>query len=110
MSGFNQAQKSRALEFARTLARRDYAHAYSMLSTTAQSGTTLESMREQFETMIPLDWGDVSPIELEENAAWDEMFLYVVLGGPVYSEAIIVNSFAPENGQPMIASFQFGRP
>jgi hypothetical protein len=107
---FDQTQKSKALEFARLLGARDYAQAYSMLSVSARSATTVDALREQFEAIIPLDWGDVSPIELQENPAWDEMFLYVVLGGSVYSEAIIISAFASENGQPRIDAFQFGRP
>jgi hypothetical protein len=107
---FDQQQKILALEFARSLAKRDYRQAYNMLSLNAQSQLTEDALREQFESMIPPDWGDVDPIELEENPAWDEMLLYVVLGGDEYSEAIIVNSFASENELPKIDSFQFGRP
>jgi len=107
---FDQQQKILALEFARSLAKRDYRQAYNMLSLNAQSQLTEDALREQFESMIPPDWGDVDPIELEENPAWDEMLLYVVLGGDVYSEAIIVNAFASENELPKIDSFQFGRP
>ena len=107
---FDKQQKILALEFARSLAKRDYRQAYNMLSLNAQSQLTEDALREQFESMIPPDWGDVDPIELEENPAWDEMLLYVVLGGDVYSEAIIVNSFASENELPKIDSFQFGRP
>ena len=107
---FDQNQKTLALEFARTLAKRDYGQAYHMLSLNAQSQLTEDGLREQFESMIPPDWGDVDPIELAENSAWDEMFLYVVLGGDGYSEAIIVNSFASDDEIPKIDSFQFGRP
>jgi len=107
---FDQKQKTLALEFARSLSKRDYGQAYNMLSLNAQSQLTEDALREQFESMIPLDWGDVDPIELEENPAWDEVFLYVVLGGEVYSEAIIVNSFTSDNEILKIDSFQFGRP
>ena len=107
---FDQAQKSLALEFARSLARRDYAQAYGMLSLDAQSRVTLDVMREQFEAMIPLDWGDVSPVQLEENPAWDDMFVYIVLGGAVYSEAIIISSFASEAGKQKVENYEFGRP
>ena len=107
---FDQTQKTLALEFARSLATRDYAQAYSMLSLNAQSQMTLDVMREQFEAMIPPDWGDVNPIELEENPAWDEIFIYVVLGGPVYSEAITISSFASDEGIAKVETFEFGRP
>ena len=107
---FDQAEKSLALEFAHSLAQRDYAQAYSMLSENAQSQMTEDIMHEQFEAMIPLDWGDVNPIQLEENPAWDKMFVYVVIGGPVYSEAIIISSFTSEAGKPKVETFEFGRP
>jgi hypothetical protein len=107
---FDETQKTVALEFARSLAARDYAQAYSMLSLNAQSRMSLDAMREQFEAMIPLDWGDVDPVELEENPAWDGLFIYVVLGGPVYSEAIIISSFASEVGKARVETFEFGRP
>ena len=107
---FDQNQKNLALEFARSLAKRDYDRAYNMLSLSAQSQWTEDALREQFESIIPQDWGDVDPIQLEENPAWDEMFVYVVLGGDTYSEAIIVNSFAFESDLPKIDNFQFGRP
>ncbi len=107
---FDQSQKELALTFARTLAARDYEQAYSMLSAAAKSRITLDRLREEFESMIPVDWGDVDPIALVENPAWDAMFLYVVLGGEVYSEAVIVESFTSEHGRLTIESFQLGRP
>ena len=107
---FDQKQKSLALEFARSLSKRDYKQAYNMLSLNAQSQLTEDGLREQFESMIPLDWGDVNPIELEENPAWNEMFLYVVLGGDVYSEAITISSFASDEEKMKIETFEFGRP
>lgn len=107
---FDQAQKTLALQFVRSLAARDYSQAHSMLSLDTQSQIPLDIMREQYEAMIPLDWGEVNPIELQENPAWDELFLYVVLGGPVYSEAIIISSFASEEGKAKVETFEFGRP
>jgi hypothetical protein len=107
---FDQEQKLLALEFARSLAKRDYSQAYNMLSLNAQSQLTEQALQEQFESMIPPDWGDVDPIALEENPGWDELFLYVVLGGDAYSEAVIVNSFSSDNEIAKIDSFQFGRP
>jgi len=106
---FDTTQKSRGLEFARSLATRDYAQAYSMLSSNSQSRISLDNLRDQFEAMIPLDWGEVDPIELQESPAWDEIFLYVVLGGSMYSEAIIITSFANESGEEKLEAFEFGR-
>ena len=107
---FDQTKKTLALQFAGSLAARDYANAYRMLSRNAQSRMTLNEMREQYEALIPSDWGDVNPIKLEENPAWDDMFLYVVLGGPEYSEAIIISTFSTEEGKVKLETFEFGRP
>ena len=68
----------------------------------------ITALREQFERMIPLDWGPVDPIELEDRDEWP--FVYVVLGGDVYSEAIIIESFTLEDGQARIDAVEFGRP
>ena len=107
---FDQAQKALALMFGRTLAAKDYARAHGMLSPAAQSRTTGEALRTDFEAMIPPEFGAVDPIELLENPAWDDIFVYVVLGGQVYSEAVIVEAFTSEGGTPKIDRFQFGRP
>jgi hypothetical protein len=107
---FKQEQKALALEFARSLSMRSYEKAYGMLSANLQSLMSLNDVREQFESMIPLDWGEVDPLELNENPAWDEKFLYVVLGGDVYSEAIVINSFITDGTVVKINSFDFGRP
>jgi hypothetical protein len=68
----------------------------------------MATLREQFEHMIPLDGGPVNPIELEKRDEWP--FVYVVLGGDVYSEAIIIESFTLEDGQARIDAVEFGRP
>jgi len=71
-------------------------------------------MKEDFENMIPLDWGEVDPIEIQpmESASDQDVppFIYVVLGGDCYSEAIIIDSVIEENGKLSIAAFEFGRP
>ena len=107
---FDREQKTLALHFARSLAERNYEYAYSLLSSNTQSNLSLDAMRDQFESIIPLDWGEVGPIELEENHAWEEMFVYVVLGGDTYSEAIIIDSFETNGAILKVNSFQFGRP
>ena len=50
----------------------------------------------------------VEPLELEESQDWD--FVYVVLGGDTYSEAIFIPVFTIEAGQIKIAEFELGRP
>jgi cell filamentation protein len=44
----------------------------------------------------------------DENDGWP--FIYIVLGGDIYSEAIIVYSFVVEDGLHKIDRFEFGRP
>ena len=107
---FDDTQESVALAFARSLAARDYARAYAMLSSGAQSTLTLQALQEQFEMMIPPDFGDVAPIEIVKDPTWDHIFIYVALGGPVYSEAVIVSAFADEQGHQKIDAFELGRP
>ena len=107
---FDDAQKTLAVTFARALAARTYAQAYDMLSAAAQSRISVEALRETFESMIPPDWGDVTPIELQESPYTAGRLLYVVLGGRVYSEAVIVHSFTTEDGVPKIERFELGRP
>ena len=107
---FDQAQKRLAVAFARALAGRDYEQAYGMLSAGAQSRTAREALRADFEAMIPPEFGEVNPIELLELPEAAELFVYVVLGGPVYSEAVMVEGFTAEDGTPKIYRFQFGRP
>ena len=107
---FTPDQKALALDFARALAARDYARAHAMLGTAARARLPESAMREQFEAMIPLDWGEVAPIELLSDPMVESVLVYVVLGGPVYSEAIVISSFVEEHGEPKIDECAFGRP
>ena len=107
-SMFDQNQKTTAVVFAQKLADRDYQAALELCSDELKSGMSENSLSEEFEAIVPLDWGEVDPIGLEENDAFP--FVYITLGGDVYSEAIIVHSFATEKGQTRIASFELGRP
>lgn len=105
---FDKDQKATALLFARRLADRDYEAALALCSDEISSRMSTETIRAAFEDIVPLDWGEIAPIDLEENAAFP--FVYVVLGGEVYSEAIIIDSFVIENGQAKVANFELGRP
>ena len=105
---FDQNQKKTAVLFAQKLADRDYQAALELCSEELTSGMNARSLGEEFETIVPLDWGKIDPIGLEENDAFP--FVYVTLGGEVFSEAIIFHSFATEKGQIRIASFELGRP
>ena len=105
---FDQNQKTTAVVFAQKLADRDYQAALELCSEELKPSMNENSLGEEFEAIVPLDWGEVDSIRLEENDAFP--FVYITLGGDVFSEAIIVHSFATENGQTKIARFELGRP
>ena len=105
---FDQNQKSTAILFAQKLVARDYDAALELCSEELKASLNERSLGEEYEAIIPLDWGKVDSIRLEENGPLP--FVYITLGGDVFSEAIIVHAFATENGQPKIASFELGRP
>jgi len=105
-----------ALQFAKLLAQRDYAAAYTMTSRDYRQRMTVEQLHKAFEKIVPTDWGPIEPIEVGETmTSWpgrqapDLGWAYVSLGGDVYSEAIIVIVTA-ENGESKIREVEFGRP
>ena len=105
---FDRNQKATALSFAHKLAARDDKAALELCSEEINLGLYEKSLREEFETIVPLDLAKVDSIEFEGNGAFP--FVYITLAGNVYSEAIIVHAFCAENGQTKIASFELGRP
>jgi hypothetical protein len=40
--------------------------------------------------VIDDDWGPIDPLEVDDSEDWP--FIYVVLGGDVYSEAILITA------------------
>lgn len=105
-----------ALTFTKALASRDYGSAYALTSREYQQRSGLEAMRAGFEAIVPLDWGPVDPIEVGETMEdWpgkrpqDLGWVYVSIGGDVYSEAVIV-VVAREDGALRIREVEFGRP
>lgn len=105
-----------ALEFARSLAAREYPKAYAMMSQGYRQTNTVEELRVGFEVIVPRDWGAIGPIEVGETmASWpgkqpsDLGWAYVSIGGDVYSEAVIV-VVTSENGEARIREVEFGRP
>ena len=116
MSETNHDCTAVALSFAQHLANRSYESAYALTTQQYQADVALEQMQEEFEEIIPEDWGEVAPIEVGETMqSWpqqqasDLMWLYVSLGGDVYSEAVTV-VVALEDDQPRIRTVEFGRP
>ena len=108
MMGFDQHQKTTSLLFARALADRDYAAPHTICSSEYRSRFDADFLAREIEEFVPHDLGEIDPIELVEYGGFP--FIYIHLGGDVYSEAIVINSFVNENGQLKIASFEFGRP
>ena len=104
-----EAHQSLALEFARALSERRYAAAHAMCTPDLRSKVSVEKMRSDFEAMIPLDWGPVAPIELVNIGEVSLPYLYVSLGGEVYSEAITIY-LADVDGSLQVDSFELGRP
>ena len=105
-----------ALEFARSLAARDYESAHAMTSRSFQAVTSPGQLKNAFESIVPLDWGPVEPVELGETmTSWpgkqatDLGWVYVSIGGDVYSEAVSVIVMS-ENGSARIREVEFGRP
>jgi hypothetical protein len=77
---------------------------------------SLEQVQSAFETIIPTDWGTVEPIEVAQTLRdWpskedsDLGWVYVSLGGDVYSEAVVV-VVTLEDGEPRVRDVEFGRP
>jgi hypothetical protein len=85
-----------------------YNIAYSMCSKFLQSITSIDTMKKDFEQIIPTDWGKVDPIEIIDHDQFP--FIYIALGGEVYSEAIIISSFILEDNEIKIHGYEFGRP
>ena len=107
-SMFDENQKRTAILFAQKLVARDYRAALELCSEAIRLDLDERSLGEEFEAIVPLDFGEVDAIGLEESGAFP--FVYIVLSGDVFSEAIIVHSFGTENGQTRIARFELGRP
>ena len=105
-----------ALDFAKALSNREYARAFAMTSAGYQGGTTLDEMRGAFEAIVPADWGPVGTVEVGHTMedwpgkqAADAGWVYVGIGGDVYSEAIVVVVSA-EDGSLKVRDVEFGRP
>ena len=105
-----------ALKFVEMLAARDYTTAYAMTSNEYQKQTSIEQMKSEFETIVPVDWGTIGPIEAmpilkewPDKQSSDLGIVYVSIGGDYYSEAVIV-TVSLENGGLRISNVEFGRP
>ena len=105
-----------ALEFAKSLAERQYTKAYEMTTKEYRMRTSVEQLQTTFESIVPADWGPMGPIEVGQTMTpWpgkqpaDLGWAYVSIGGDVYSEAVTV-VVASEQGEAKIREVEFGRP
>lgn len=105
-----------AFEFTVALTKRDYTKAYSMTSKEFKNHTTIEVMKNTFERIVPLDWGTMGPIELGETMTdWPDKrptdlgWVYVSIGGDMYSEAIIAIVSVEDNSL-KVREVEYGRP
>ena len=105
-----------SLTFAKALSDRDYATAYSMTSEEFKSQYSMARLQEDFEAVVPTDWGTVGPIGVGEvMQEWparrtsDVAWVYVYIGGDVYSEAVSV-VLTTESGALKIREVEYGRP
>ena len=111
-----QDAKDMALKYSKLMSSRKYNDAYEMTSKSFKEAFSVKEMQSSFEYMIPNDWGEVIPIEVGETMTnWpakklsDIAWVYVILGGDVYSEALtlIVTS---EDNILKIRDVEYGRP
>ena len=116
MSGSTLDYKEVALAFTKALADRDYGAAYALTSTEYQKSTSLEDMQAALETIVPIDWTHVGPVEVGETMEnWpgkqpsDVGWAYVSVGGDEYSEAIAL-VVALEGDVLSVRTVEFGRP
>ena len=108
--------KEVALKFTKTLTDRDYSTAYAMTSSEYRNRANLDQMKAEFEAIVPPDWGTMGPIEIGETQKdWPDKqpsdlgWVYVSIGGDVYSEAVTV-VITLEKGDPKVREVEFGRP
>jgi hypothetical protein len=113
-SGFDYREV--AVQFTKALTERDYDRAYAMASQDYQRRISVERLRTAFEAIVPTDWGAIGPVTVVQTMTqWpakqpsDLGWVYVSIGGDVYSEAVIA-IITLENGRPKVREVEFGRP
>ena len=104
------------LAFAKALADRDYHAAYALTSRNYRDKMSLKDLQAAFESIVPVDWGTVGPVEVGQTMEdWpgrepsDVGWAYVSVGGDLYSEAITV-VVTLEEGEMRVRAVEFGRP
>jgi len=112
----DSAIRDLALRFTQELVDREYDKAYSRTTAILRQHSSFESFVSHFETIVPKDWGPASPLEIAETRFdWPEknpqdiMWVYVSIGGDVYSEAITL-IVTKEVSAFKISHIEYGRP
>ena len=105
-----------ALAFVKALAARDYPAAYALTSSSYRKTHTTEAMQAAFERVVSTDWKSIGPVVVGETMtdwpdkqAGDAGWVYVTVGGDVYSEAVTV-VIMREDADLRVRSAEFGRP
>lgn len=116
LSGSTGEAERVATTFVEALASRDYAGAYELTSMEYRDRTSLVAMKGAFEAIVPDDWQTVGPVEIGQTMQdWpgkkplDVGWVYVSVGGDVYSEAVTV-VVTSEGGDLRVRTVEFGRP
>jgi hypothetical protein len=113
--GNGEAFKELALAFTEALAARDYKAGYKLTSRDYQNTTSLADMQAAFEVIVPRDWPPGPIVAGQTMDDWpgrepsDVGWVYVSIGGAVYSEAITV-VVTLEDGVHKVRAVEFGRP
>lgn len=102
-----------ALAFTRSLCARDYEAAAAMVHS-AEAVPAAADLKETFERVVPLDWGETEPLTpLQATALGDlldgEIIIYVNIPGDVYAEGVTLRIANGEDG-PEIRSAEIGAP
>lgn len=105
-----------ALAFATALTNRDYQAGYAMTSRDYQRRMPLEAMHAAYEAIVPEEFGPATSLEVgltletwPDKQAADVGWVYVCVGGDVYSEGITV-VVTTEDGALKVRDVEFGRP
>ena len=105
-----------ALEFANALVRRDDEAAYAMTTRDYQRRVPLATLRERFDAITPVEFGPITSVDVgmsmeswPDKQGGDVGWVYVTIGGDVYSEALIV-VITVEDDAMKVREVEFGRP
>jgi len=104
------------MKFTEALTDRGRSGAYILLSTEYHNSMNADQLKEEFEKIVPPDWGDIGQIEIgtvvddgPDKQPSDLGWVYVSIGGEVHSEGLTLVLMS-ENGNARVREVEFGRP